>query len=95
MNPTAQLADAALRIAARGAREYMHQRNLDADAGTLFECVKAHIRTALPEALEDARQAIECNMGQVAEQLFATSMLQAGIEAAKECAMPVKSLAPA
>lgn len=95
MNPTQALADAALRIAARGAKEFMHQRNLDADPAALIECIRACVKLHLPAALEDARQALACNMGQVAEATFATSMLQAGIDAAKECAMPRKDLAPA
>lgn len=93
MNPTAQLADAALRIAARGAREYMHQRNLDANPATLIECIRACVKLHLPGALNDAREALACNMGQVAEATFAAAMLQAGIDAAKECAMPVKEVA--
>jgi hypothetical protein len=38
----------------------------------------------LPEALADAKAAIEANMGKVAEATFVMTIRLAGIEAAKE-----------
>lgn len=78
------LAEAACSIAQRGAVEYLHAHSLKADAYTLAECLKAHVKSALPGALHDAKQALDCNMGQAAQQAFAADMVLAGIEAAKE-----------
>jgi hypothetical protein len=79
------LIDVAMIMAVRGAREYLRVHNLQADNEALTECVKAWIKVKLPEALSDAKAALDCNMHQVAEKTFAASMVQAGIEAAKEC----------
>lgn len=86
-NPSKALAQAAIQFAAQGAREYIQRRDLAADPQRLFEMVKAETVKALPEALKDANEAIECGMGQIGELTFAHSMILAGIEAAnKACA---------
>ena len=82
------LATRAVEIALRAAREYMAQRNLTADPDTLRACLKSWLRVQLPEALVDAREAIECGMHQAASATFALSIARAGIEAAKESSMP-------
>ena len=86
---TAQtLAEAAATFAMRGADEYLRRHNLTADPAALATCARSWVKLKLPEALQDAKDALACNMGQVAEQLFSATMMQAGIEAAKECGTP-------
>jgi hypothetical protein len=52
-----------------------------------LECIKANAKIRLPQALAEARQAIEIGMVQVAEKTFAATMALAGIDAAKENAV--------
>lgn len=77
-------ADAAMRAAV----EYIHVHNLQADTAALLECIRSWCRIKLPEALKDAKEALECGMGQIAEATFLATMRQAGIEAAKEAGFP-------
>ena len=70
------------------AAEYCHAHNLKADPGALAECCRAHARLRLPEALADAKEAVDCGMKQVAVATFVATMRLAGIEAAKECCLP-------
>lgn len=79
-----QLIDAACRIAAKGAMEYLRVNHLTADNDVLSACLKSWVKAKWDEAMHDAKEALEANMGQVAESTFAAAMLQAGIEAAKE-----------
>ena len=82
------LIDAAMIIAVRGAKEYLRAHDLQADNQALCACLSAWVKAKLPEALHDAKAAIDCNMHQAAEATFAASMVQAGIEAAKEASIP-------
>lgn len=70
------------------ASEYCHANNLRADPEALAECCRSHARLRLPEALADAKEAIDCRMEQVAVATFVATMRLAGIEAAKECCLP-------
>lgn len=79
------LTGAAIRAAARGAAEYLKAHGLTADNEALAECLRANIKIRIPDALREAKEAMGCNMGRVAELTFGASMMQAGIEAAKEC----------
>lgn len=81
---TGALARAAIQIAFRGAGEYCRAHNLSVDPAALRESIKKWVGRSIDSALDDAKQALDCNMGAVAEQTFAASMMQAGIEAAKE-----------
>lgn len=85
-NPTDLLASAALEITAIGAREYLAANKLTADTNALLACCRSWTKIKLPEALNDAREAIECHMNEVAEATFKATMILAGIEAAKEAA---------
>lgn len=87
-DPQARLVDAAAQIAMRAAAEYLRRHNLEADPAALAATLRAWLKIKLPEGLRDARQALEAGMGKVAEQTFAASMAQAGIEAAKEAGFP-------
>ncbi len=80
----AGLVAAASVFAMRGAAEYLRLHKLQAEDVALAVCVRSWIKIKLPGALHDAKQALDCNMGQVAEATFAASMVQAGIEAAME-----------
>jgi hypothetical protein len=83
------LVDVAMITAMRAAREWFAQhKEAKYDFATLGECLKANVKIRLPQALADAKAAIECNMGQVAQQTFFATMALAGIDAAKECCMP-------
>lgn len=84
---TTALADAAARIAQAGANNYLVAHNLTADPAVLSECLGSWLKLKLPEALADAKEAFACHMDRVAVQTFAASIMQAGIEAAKECAV--------
>ena len=83
-----QLAEVASRACMRGAVDYLRIHNLHATPEALADCCRSWAKIKLPEALHDAKEAIACNMAQVAEQTFVATMIQAGIEAAKECGMP-------
>lgn len=77
-------------VAMRAAVAYLRNHDLQADLGALAACLKVHVRAALPEAIADARAAIEAHMPSgIAAQTFAASMALAGIEAAKEVGTPV------
>lgn len=50
------------------------------------DCVKKHIRLAMPDAIKDMRDALAANMKEAAGHTFLASMRLAGIAAAKEVA---------
>ena len=90
---TDALAQGAIKIAAHGAAMYLQKNGLRADAAALAECLKSWVLAKLPEALADAKKALDCHMDTAAAQTFAATMLQAGIEAAKE-ASTLKAVTP-
>lgn len=78
------LGQIAVSAALRSAQQYMHVHNLKADEKVLWECCKSWCKIKLPEAIADARAAYDCGMNQAGDATFIASMVQAGIEAAKE-----------
>ena len=82
--PEAAMAEVAMRAAA----EYLARHSLTADPVALTECLKAHLKAALPIALADAKRALDARMEAVALQTFEASLALAGIEAAKEAGFP-------
>lgn len=82
------LAELAAKQVLLAASEYCHVHNIRADPAALAKCCRAHGLLRLPEALADAKAALDCRMEQVAVATFVASMRQAGIEAAKECCLP-------
>lgn len=78
------LARSAVQSAATGARAYLDANRLVADPDALTMLIKRHVHGALKEAVKDAREALESNMIQIAGTTFTLSMVQAGINAAKE-----------
>jgi hypothetical protein len=87
------IAEVALGIVCIGAGEYLKTHNLRADADTLAVVCKQWAAIQLPVALKDAKDALDCGMTAIAEQTFKATMLQAGIEAAKEAGMPADKCA--
>lgn len=84
------LVEVGVSMAMRGAKEYLDRHGLTAEPEALRECLKSWLKLQMPVALRDAREAFACHMDKVAEATFAASMVQAGIEAAKEAGYPVK-----
>lgn len=91
MTTTNALADVAIAIATASAAEYLRRHSLTAEPGALASCLRSWLKVKLPEALADAKEALDCHMGQVAESTFRLSIAQAGIEAAKEAGMPINA----
>lgn len=83
------IAQAACKIAERGAVEYLNAHKLKATPEALTACLRSWTKAKFAEAMHDAKEAIDCGMEQVAQATFTATMIQAGIEAAKECGMPV------
>ncbi len=90
---TAALADRAVEMAMKSAAEYIRQNStLPPDQihyGSAGEILREEVKAALSEALTDAREALDANMGDVAVHTFAASMRLAGIRAAKRILQPV------
>ena len=84
-----KLINASFKIVAAGAQEYLRCHNLRADDSALLACCKSWLKIELPNALRDAKEAMDCHMPQVAETTFKATLFNAGIEAAKEAAQPV------
>ena len=84
MSKIDSLAKAGCEIAMRAAAKYVQENKLAPDLEQLVSALKQHINDALPVALQDAREALECRMDAIAERTFAASMVVAGIKAAKE-----------
>jgi len=81
------LAQAGITFVVKGAQQYLQAHNLyPVSNDALAECCKAWAKIKLPEALNDAKEAFACNMNQVGVATFAATMMQGGIEAAKEAA---------
>lgn len=79
------LAKEALNVAMQGARRYYDtHKSAPVSEDALAECVRSWVKAKTPEAVRDAREAVECNMTHAAAWTFSATMLQAGIEAAKE-----------
>ena len=79
-----QLFQQACEVAAKYAAEYVRRHNLTAPTDALSESVIANVRVQLPQAIQDAKDAAEIGMRDVASSTFAASMALAGIKAAKE-----------
>jgi hypothetical protein len=77
------------RAAVRGAQQYLAAHHLKADSAALSACIMSWIKAKLPEAVNDAMDAFKIpGMEKIAEATFAATMVQAGIEAAKEAGFP-------
>jgi hypothetical protein len=79
-----QLGEAAVKAAIHGAKSYLLANNLDADNDALAEAILRHVDAKMDDAMADVKAALDCHMYQVAEATFRATMIQAGIDAAKE-----------
>jgi len=91
-NPPSNLGETAVAIAAEAARIYLDRHNLAATPEALSATLRSWVKSNLAEALRDAKDALDANMLQAAEITFKASMVQAGIEAAKEAGFPREKL---
>lgn len=95
MNDTPeQLGTSAANTAARAAITYLNEHNLEVESGALAACLNSWIKIKLPEALHDAKEAIDAHMYAAAETTFRATMALAGIEAAKEAGFPKAAFSP-
>ena len=75
-------------VAAKAAIQYLRGRDIlgkewfNADA--ISKALQTRVKLALPEALKDAKEALDLGMGPVGETTFMVSMALAGIKAAKD-----------
>jgi hypothetical protein len=77
--------DAAKHIACWGARTFLEASGDNVETDVLARAIMAKIKTVLPEALEDAKEAFAVGMNNAAVETFRASIALAGVEAAKEC----------
>ena len=80
------LADHAISAAAAGLSAYMKDRGLTpskSDWEPLTDLVRAKVKEAVPEALEDTRRALMARMPHHATAIFRSSMAVAGANAGK------------
>ncbi len=82
---TEKVVAAAKYIAGWGARTYLEVNDETVDTDTLARAIIVKLRTAIPEALSDAKEAFAANMHDAAVETFRVSIVLAGVEAAKEC----------
>ena len=87
------LAQVATDTAILAAATYLRKHGLQAPPEVLSSFLMDWIKIKLPEALRDAKEAIDAGMAEAAQQTFLASMMQAGIEAAKESGFPPHILA--
>jgi hypothetical protein len=89
-NTISTLAAAASSIVVSAAVEYLNTHNLKANPDTLIAVCKSWTKIALPGAIADAKEAFECGMDEIATVTFSASLIEAGIEAAKEASIPAE-----
>lgn len=77
-----------LQIAAQAAMGYLETHNLTATPDALASCLASWVRAKLPEALRDAKAAIDAGLSEYAELTYKATIMLAGIEAAKEATSP-------
>ena len=78
------LGEQTLHIAAQAAMRYLETHNLTASPDALSSCLTSWVRAKLPEALRDAREAVEAGMYEYGQMTYQATIALAGIEAAKE-----------
>lgn len=69
--------------AVRGAKAYLQAHELHADTPTLAQAIREACLSAIPRALKDLEEAIDCGMAEVGFTTFRASMALAGVQAAK------------
>ena len=85
-----KLGTIAAETAMQAAAEYIKANGLKVvDYEVACEALRYYTKSRLGQALEDAKQAIDCGMVDAATMTFKASMAMAGIEAAKEFGFPL------
>ena len=80
-----ELGSVAANITMNASADYIHRNNLTVtDYKVAADVIRDFCKEALFPALDDAKEALETGMGQIAEATFQASMRMAGIEAAKK-----------
>ena len=82
------LGERTLEISTQAAMRYLETHNLTADPDALASCLSSWVRVKLPEALRDAREALDAGLIEYAELTYEATITLAGIEAAKEAGFP-------
>lgn len=83
-----ELAQAAMRIARHGATHYCHAQNVKIQSPTMLEeRLRERVKCGLEEALNDAKEAIDCGMTQIAIATFNATIINCAIAAVKECVL--------
>jgi hypothetical protein len=79
------LGQKAAEAAMRGAATYIRTNKLEnLDLERITQLIRIRAKAALPEALRDAKDALDINQGQMAQATFMASMTLAGINAVKD-----------
>ena len=81
---TEALSEQTLHIAAQAAMRYLETHGLTADPDALASCLAAWVRAKLPEALQDAKEALDAGLTEYVKLTYEATIVLAGIEAAKE-----------
>ena len=82
------LGERTLEIATQAAMCYLETHNLTADLDVVASCLASWVRAKLPEALRDAKEALDAGLTEYAELTYNATIVLAGIEAAKEAGFP-------
>jgi hypothetical protein len=85
---TETLGEQTMHIAAQAAMRYLETHNLTASPAALASCLTSWVRAKLPEALHDAREAMDAGLSEYGELTYKATIALAGIEAAKEAGFP-------
>jgi len=75
-------ANIAMAAAAKVVQGKTHEPKLERELNSLLDFIRFEVRARLDEALDDAKEAIDCNMPEIAKATFAASMRIAGTTAA-------------
>lgn len=78
------LGERTFEIATLAAMRYLETHGLTASPDALASCLTSWVRAKLPEALRDAREAVDAGMSEYADLTYKATIVLAGIEAAKE-----------
>ena len=82
------LGERTIEVATQAAMRYLETHNLTADPDALASCLTSWVRAKLPEALRDAKEALDAGLTEYAELTYNATIVLAGIEAAKEAGFP-------
>lgn len=94
MSSLDQLAAIAADAGMRAAADYLRLNSVAVtDFQGATEVIREELRKAVGPALDDAKKALEANMGLIAETTFRASMVEAGIKAGRRIQQSIKKAA--